>query len=291
MFEFLLALIFNTHTALSAALILMMFAMGLGLKLADFKGLWQSPRLLITTVCAQLILLPLIALSIGLLTSSSPAISMGLLLVALCPSGSTSNFFCKLGQGNLALSISLTAVISLVTVVSLPLILFNVASFLNYAASDLSLSMLDTMRDIAMHTLLPVSVGMLCREYKEHWVLLAERWVVMDSSVLFFIVIGLLWWENWSHISASFFQAGSVTLLLLFTALGLGAGLGLLINVNQRDRFTMMMEVGIQNGALAFFIAVNSLNDMALLAPATVYTVAMVLAGAVLVFIRLKRLA
>ena len=279
------------NTALSMALIVMMFAMGLGLSMKDFMRLFEQPRLFLTTAVAQLILLPVIALSLATVLGLSPAMSLGLLLVALCPSGSTSNFFCKLGGGNAALSVSLTAVISLFTVFSLPILLFQAAHWLGYDASVLNLSIVDTIKDIALHTLVPVIIGMLCRYYQESWVIKAEPWIVLFSSLLFSVVIALLWWQNWAHITASFFQTGAVTLLLLICALMTGSLLGKIIGVDDRDRFTMMMEVGIQNGALAFFIAVNLMQDMALLAPATVYTVAMVFMAIPLVLWRKRRVA
>ena len=280
----------SLNTALSMALIAMMFAMGLGLCMRDFYRLFSQPCVFLSTALAQLLLLPIIALLLAMLMELTPATALGLLLVALSPSGSTSNFFCKMGQGNAALSVSLTAVISLVTVISLPVILFQAAGWLAYDTALLKLSLWDTIKDIASHTLLPVIVGMVCRHLNTPWAMKLEPWVVLFSSLLFFIVIILLWWQNWAHIRGSFAEAGPVTMLLLFCALSVGILLGYLIGADDSDRFTMMMEVGIQNGALAFFIALNLIQDVTLLAPATVYTVAMVLVAVPLLIWRKYRL-
>lgn len=275
---------------LSAALILMMFSMGLGLTLADFTGLLRSPKLVLTTLCGQLLILPALAVIIGVALNLSAPIAVGLLLVALCPSGSTSNFFCKLGQGNAALSVSLTAIISVVTVFSLPLVLLTLSPFLGYEGSALNLSFLDAIVDIGMHTLLPVTVGMGCRHGFTELSLKLEGPVVFLSSLMFGGVIVLLWWQNWEGITQAFALTGASTLLLLFLALTTGWLLGVVIKADLKDRFTMVLEVGIQNGALAFFIAMNLLQDVALVGPATVYTVAMVLVAVPLVFFRRRRL-
>lgn len=276
---------------LSAALILMMFAMGLGLSVKNFLGLSRQPALLLTTIAGQLLLLPLLALAIGYAVGASPAIAVGLLLVALCPSGSTSNFFTKLGLGNAALSVSLTAIISTISVFSLPLILLTAAPLLGYRGGEMSLSLAETVKDVALHTLLPVVAGMTLNTLFGDACRKLEPAVVALSSAAFFAVIALLWWQNWDNIVGSFMQAGLATLLLLAASLALGSTLGFIIGAAPGDRFTMMLEVGVQNGALAFFIAVNLLDDMTLLAPATVYTVTMVLAALPLVWWRRWRLA
>jgi BASS family bile acid:Na+ symporter len=233
-----------------------------------------------------LILLPLIAITIGVLADLTPALIVGLLLVALCPSGSTSNFLTKLGKGNAALSVTLTAVISLVTVFSLPLILLTAAPLLGYQQGSMNLSFIGTVRDVALHTLLPVVVGMLVRAIFTATARSIEPVVVLLSTLVFVVVIALLWQQNWSSIVGSFGKVGLATLAMLFCSLLLGLGLGVMIKTYSRNSFTMMLEVGIQNGALAFFIAVNLLKDMSLVAPATVYTVAMILVALPIVLLR-----
>ncbi|CAH0992660.1 Pantothenate precursors transporter PanS [Sinobacterium norvegicum] len=277
---------FELSQLLSLALILMMFAMGLGLAVGDFLGLFKAPKLVLTTVFGQLILLPIIAVAIGMIAGLTPALIVGLLLVALCPSGSTSNFLTKLGKGNAALSVTLTAVISLVTVFSLPLILLAAAPLLGYRQGSMSLSFVATVQDMALHTLLPVAAGMLFRALFTATARRIEPVVVLLSTMVFVVVIALLWQQNWSSITASFGRVGIAALAMLFCSLLLGLGLGVMIKTTSRNSFTMMLEVGIQNGALAFFIAVNLLKDMQLVAPATVYTVAMVLVALPIVLLR-----
>lgn len=277
---------FELSLLLSWALILMMFAMGLGLAARDFLGLLRSPKLVLITLFAQLFLLPVMAVGIALVSGLTPALSVGLLLVALCPSGSTSNFLTKLGNGNAALSLILTALISLITVFSLPLVLLTLAPMLGYTQVGMSLSFIATVTDIAMHTLLPVIAGMLFRALFIDTARRMESLAVMVSSIAFVVVIALLWQQNWSSIVGSFGEVGLATLALLFCGLLVGLGLGAMIRASSRNRFTMMLEVGIQNGALAFFIAVNLLKDITLIAPVTVYTVAMVLVALPIVLYR-----
>ena len=276
----------NLQTLLSVALIVMMFAMGLGLQWDDFRRLLRQPRLTLSCLFAQMVILPMFALIIGKLVGLGPAVATGLLLVALCPSGSTSNFFSRLGNGNAALSVSLTAVNSLVTVFTLPLILLSIAPRLGYHNAGVSLSFWTAVVDIGLHTLLPVFLGMSARAALPALSRRFEPTVVALSTLLFFGVIVFLWQQNWSHILRSFETTGIATLILLASAMLMGWLSGLLIRASHRDRYTMMIEVGVQNGAMAFFIAMNLLKDPALVGPPTVYSVAMVLAALPFVFWR-----
>ncbi|CAA0121114.1 Pantothenate precursors transporter PanS [BD1-7 clade bacterium] len=271
---------------LSSALILMMFAMGLGLRWQDFTRLMRQPRITLASLAAQMLLLPSLAIAVALGFGLGAAAAAGLLLVALCPSGSTSNFFTRLGQGNTALSVSLTAINSLVSVVTIPIVFLSVAPLLGYQGSGVTLSFFSTVEDIALHTLLPVAVGMLLRGLAPGLSRRIETGVVSLSSGVFFIVVAILWYQNWGNIVRSFATTGVATMVLLGLAMASGWFAGRIIKASQRDKFTMMIEVGIQNGALAFFIAVNLMKDPTLVGAPTVYTVAMVLAAIPAVLVR-----
>jgi BASS family bile acid:Na+ symporter len=152
-----------------------------------------------------------------------------------------------------------------------------------------SLSVIDTIQDIALHTLLPVMLGMGLNTLTPSLSARIEPWAVRVSGWFFFVVIAVLWYQNWQGIVGSFVASGVASLLMLLLAITCGYLLALLVGADERDRYTVMLEVGVQNGALAFFIALNIMGDVALLGPATVYSVAMVLfALPLLVYRRMK---
>lgn len=264
----------------------MMLAMGLGLSKADFYRIINTPKIALIALAGQMLLLPVLALTIASLFNLSPSLTVGLLLVALCPGGTTSNFFSHLGKGDAALSVSLTAVSSTLAVFTLPALLITLAPLLGYTANQLNLSFIDTIIDIALHTLLPLSIGMIIHQLKPQLSHTLEKILVPLSAIMFFVVIILLWRQNWANITASFTNTGLTTGLLLLASLCSGYGLAYIAKANSSQRFTLMMEVGIQNGALAFFIAVNLIQDISLIGPATVYTVAMVALALPLILLR-----
>jgi len=272
---------FLTAVFLPLALFVIMLGMGLGLTIADFKRIAIAPKSVILGLLAQLILLPLVGFLLATLFPLSPELAVGVMVLAACPGGPTSNMVTYLAGGNVALSISLTAISSLITVFTIPLVV-NVAMqrFLGENAA-LQLPFLETVLQIAVITLIPVSLGMALRRYVPVFAAKAESWVKWLS--LFFlalIIVGLLLKERDSVLSF-FAQVGGVTLALNLVTMALGYLLSTAARIDRKSTVAITSEVGIQNGTLAIAVASTPtlLNNPTMAIPAAIYSLLMFLTG------------
>ena len=272
---------FLTAVFLPLALFIIMLGMGLGLTIADFKRIAIAPKPIILGLLAQLLLLPLVGFLLASLFPLSPELAVGVMILAACPGGATSNMLTYLAGGNVALSISLTAISSLITVFTIPLVV-NIAmqSFLG-ENTLLQLPFFETVLQIAIITLIPVSLGMILRRYVPAFAAKAEAWVKWLS--LFFlalIIVGLLLKERESVLSF-FVQVGWVTLALNLTTMALGYVLSSIARLDRKSTVAITNEVGIQNGTLAIAVASTPtlLNNPTMAIPAAIYSLLMFLTG------------
>lgn len=270
---------FLTAVFLPLALFVIMLGMGLGLTLADFKRILVEPKAVILGLIAQLILLPFVGFGLISFFSLSPELAMGVMILAACPGGPTSNLITYLAKGNVALSITLTAISSLITVFTIPLIV-NLAmkTFLG-AETALQLPFMTTVVQIAVITLIPVSLGMVLHNKAPRFAASMEKRVKWLS--LFFlglIILGLLVKER-ANVASFFLQAGGVTFVLMIITMALGYAISTLAQLDGRSATAITIEVGIQNGTLAIAIASapNFLNNPTMAIPAAIYALLMFL--------------
>lgn len=268
---------FLTAVFLPLALFVIMLGMGLGLTIDDFKRILVAPKAVILGLVAQLIVLPLLGFLLASIFPLSPELAVGVMILSACPGGATSNLVTYLARGNVALSITLTAISSLVTVFTVPLVV-NVAMerFLG-AGTALQLPLLSTMVRIAVITLIPVSLGMLLHSKAPQLAARIEKWVKWLS--LFFlglIIVGLLLKER-AQVGSFFLQVGWVTLALVVSAMGLGYAIATLATLDKATATAITIEVGIQNGTLAIAIASapTFLNTPSMAIPAAIYSLLM----------------
>lgn len=254
---------------------LMMFTMGLGLTREDFTRIVAMPRAIIAGTGCQLLILPLIGLTVSQLFGLSDTLSIGLMILCACPGGILSNYISFTARGDMALSISLTLISSVVCIFSIPLLVNGYQSWLSMEQDTINLPLLETMRTIALLTLLPISAGMFTR-YR--WPAFAERsvrWLSTACSALLTVYILFLWYQQREGIIAAFEQAGApvmaVAAIASVVAWLIASGSGLEI----RQRITLVIETSIQNSALAFTVAVFIMEEPAFAIPTTFYTVAM----------------
>lgn len=272
---------FLTAVFLPLALFVIMLGMGLGLTLDDFKRILVASKAVILGLVAQLIGLPLLGFLLVSIFPLSPELAVGVVILSACPGGPTSNLVTYLARGNVALSITLTAISSLVTVFTVPIVV-NVAMerFLG-AGTALQLPLLGTMLRIAVITLIPVSLGMLLHNKSPRLAARIERWVKWLS--LFFlglIIVGLLLKER-AQVGSFFLQVGWVMLALVISAMGLGYAIATLANLDKATATAITVEVGIQNGTLAIAIASapTFLNTPSMAIPAAIYSLLMFAVG------------
>ena len=266
---------FLTTVFLPLALFIIMLGMGLGLTLNDFKRVFVEPKAVILGLIAQLIVLPLIGFLLAMIFPLSPELAVGVMIIAACPGGPTSNMVTYLVKGNVALSITLTAMSSLITVFTIPLVV-NLAmqNFMGEAAA-LQLPFLKTVIQIAVITFIPVTIGMLIHNYTPQVAAKLEKSVKWFS--LFFlglIIAGLLLKER-DNVLGFFFQVGGVTLTLNLLTMALGYAIAILGKLDQSSARAITVEVGIQNGTLAIAVATTLLNSPDMAIPAAIYALIM----------------
>ncbi len=259
-------------TLLPFCLMIIMFAMGLGLGVKDFKRVIEMPKAITIGLAGQLILLPLIAMACALAYNLSPTMSAGLLLLSLCPGGITSNLVAKLAKADEALSVSLTVISSLIGVFSVPLLFNFLVTSVGVEATQFVLPLLDTIKRIFTLTLLPVGTGMLVAHYAGAYRENLERWFIRAGTTILIILVVLIWYDQYDMITTSFASVGPAAISLNILSMLAGAGLGMLLGLNSRQTKTMCLEVGLQNSTLAFFIAYSLLDSPELAIAAACYS-------------------
>ncbi|MGB0507053.1 MAG: bile acid:sodium symporter family protein [Pikeienuella sp.] len=238
---------------LPLSLAFIMFSLGIGLTLGDFARVAQEPKGFAVGAIAQVVLLPVVAFALLHVINLPPELAVGVMILSLCPGGVTSNMLTKLAGGNLALSISLTGVISLLSIITAPLVVvFSANYFMGLAAPDINVTSLA----IAMFliTALPVAIGVALRHFATGFAQGAERIVTIIATVLFVvIVIGALA-TNWTLFIDNLASLGPVLILLNILMLALGFGLARMASLAARDGTAIAIEAGVQNATLGIAI-------------------------------------
>ena len=243
-----------TDVGLPLVLAFIMFSLGLGLVLDDFRRVLSRPMGFALGAMGQLVVLPLIAFLIIHAFGFSGVMAVGIMLLALCPGGVTSNLMTRLAGGDVALSVSLTAVISLVVVVTIPLILgFSLNYFEVQAAS--SYSVLGTSLSMFAMVALPVGIGMAVRGFQADLALRMQPIASAAATALFVILVLLAILTNWSLLMDNIFRLGPALILLNIIMLGLGAGLAVLGNQSEAATTAITLETGVQNATLGIAVA------------------------------------
>ena len=259
---------------LPVSLFLIMVGMGMTLTPKDFREVAIAPRGTFFGLLAQILLLPLIALGVALALELSPALAVGLIVIAACPGGTTSNLFVYLGRGDVALSIVLTVLASLITIVTLPA--FTGWALERFQDADKVLE-LPVLRTIII--LLPVAVGMTIRHFRQDWAEKGEKAVGLLGLLVLVAVIALLMVELGEEALDLFRKAGLSAVILNIAGLVLGLVGGRLIGLSRDQAFTVAIELGIKNGTLGLMVTLTLLHSEAMSVPSAVYGVLMFVFG------------
>lgn len=271
---------------LPLSLFIVMAGIGLSLKVEDFANVIKYPRTVITGLCGQLILLPLIALvMIWLIPFTTPLVAAGFLIIALAPGGATSNLFTFLAKGEVAASISLTAVISLITPFTIPIL---AAWFLNVIEpGQIELPIGQTVVQLVAITFVPVTLGMVVRRYATRVARKMQTPVQIFSLVTLFIIIAGLMVENWSVFVDNFATMAPWVTLLVAIAFAGGYTLARIAGVTEAGRRTLSFEIGLQNGTTALLVTATILQiPETTIAPMFYSIVMFIFAGAALLVFR-----
>lgn len=270
---------------LPAALVVVMLGLGLGLTIDDFRRTARHPKAVAVALGAQLLVLPALAFALVSTVEPEPAIAVGMMLLAASPGGTTANLFSHLFNGDIALNITLTAINSVIAVVTLPIVVnLAVAHFDPAGEEQLGLQLTKTIEVFAV-VLVPVAIGMLVRSRFPDLASRAYRPVRMLSVVLLVaVIVGALLAEH-ANLVGYLGEVGALTATFCVLSLSVGYLLPRLAGVTQKQAMASAFEVGIHNSTLAIAIAISVLDNEQLAVPAAVYGIVMFPLAAVAGFV------
>ena len=267
------------------ALALIMLTLGLGLTVKDFTRVIKQPKDFLLGFTCQLIILPVIAFILIKIFKTPIELALGVMIIAAAPGGVTSNVLTKFANGDVALSVSLTAIISLISIVSVPFIVFKSAELLeiNYTINKVSMSGISIKMFLVVT--LPVLIGMIIRKFATIFIASNEKLIQALSLFLFIIVFLAIWIEEWSNILSYLKQAGFITLVLNSSMMLIGYFIAKFFASGIEQRKCISLECGLQNGTLAVFVATQIFNDITFIIPTAAYALVMFVTSIFFVFL------
>jgi BASS family bile acid:Na+ symporter len=266
------------------ALALIMLTLGLGLTIQDFTRVVNQPKDFIIGLLCQLILLPIVAFLLIKVLNTPLELALGVMIIAAAPGGVTSNVLTKFANGDVALSISLTAILSLISIISVPFIIFKSADLLNIQYATNEISMLQISLKMFLVVTLPVIIGMIIRKFVP-FLSSEDKLMERISIFLFAIVFIAIWVEEKDNILSYLKQAGLVTLILNVVMMFIGYYIAKYLATGIEQRKCISLECGLQNGTLAVFVATQIFDDIAFIVPTATYALVMFLTSIIFVFL------
>ena len=268
-------------------LALIMLGLGLGLSVKDFTRVLRYPKSFLVGFFLQLIILPIVALGVALILNLSAPIAVGLMIIAAAPGGVTSNVLTKFANGDVALSISLTAVVSLISIISVPFIIVTSADLLGVVIST-SISMTGIALKMSLVVTVPVIIGMVIRGFAENFILSKFNIINKITGWLFVVVFAAIWIEEKDNILTYLIEAGLavLTLNVVMMTLAYIVAKKFVSGIPQQKCITL--ECGLQNGTLAVFVATLIFDDITYMMPTAAYALTMYITGFIFIYISRK---
>ena len=267
------------------ALALIMLGLGLGLTVKDFKRVLQNPKIFFVGIFSQIVLLPIIAYILLLVIKVPTAIALGVMIIAAAPGGVTSNVMTKFAKGDVALSISLTAVCSLISIISVPLIVFSSAKLIGVSNISEEITMTGIALKMAGVVTLPVFIGMIIRKFNENFISNNIKFIERTTGFLFLIVFAAIWIEERNNILSYLSQAGFIVLTLNIVMMIFAYYLAKVFSSNIEQRRCIAIECGLQNGTLAVFVATQIFNDIIYVIPTAAYALIMYITAFIFMYL------
>ncbi len=252
---------------------------------ADFKRIIKYPKSVLIGLTNQLVLLPIIGFLLAIVFDLNPTMAVGLMILATCPGGRASNLIVQICKGNIALSVTLTAIASVISILTIPFILSYALEFFG-SETDVAIKLPigDTILQIMVITIIPISIGMLIRKYKNDFAKRMEKPMRIASTIIFILVFIAVLAANSKMISTGMKQVGLVTLALNILTMLVGFLTAKLFKVDFKNAISITVESGIQNGTLAFVIATTILNNVEMGIPIGAYSIWMFITGGILMW-------
>ena len=265
-------------------LAIIMFGLGLGLTAQDFLRVVKNPKDFLIGFLSQIILLPIVAIILISLISLPVEIAMGVMVIAAAPGGVTSNILTKFADGDVALSVTLTAVVSLLSIIIVPLIVFNSANYLGIEIVK-EISMLNIALKMFFVVTVPVLFGMIVRSLMTDFIISKTLLVQRLSVILFLIVFISIWIEEWDRIISFITRAGLITFILNITMIFAGYYIAKFWASGIAQRKCISLECGLQNGTLAVFVATQLFDDIVFMVPTAAYALIMFVTSIIFVLV------
>ena len=267
------------------ALALIMLGLGLGLTTKDFLRVINHPRDFLVGFLCQLIILPIVAYILVLILKTPTELAIGVMIIAAAPGGITSNVMTKFAKGDVALSVSLTAVISIISIVTVPLIVFTSADLLGGQLISEDISLTGTALKMAGVVAVPVIVGMIIRKLADSFISSKISLINKITGFLFLIVFIAIWIEERENITTYIAQAGLIVLILNIVMMFIAYYIAKSFSSGIEQRKCIALECGLQNGTLAVFVATQISNDIVYLVPTAAYALVMYITGFIFMYI------
>ena len=271
---------------LAISLIIIMFGMGLSLTLNDFRRVFIFPKAIFIGLICQILLLPLIGYVLATTLNVSPTIAMGIMLLAACPGGPTSNMLTFLAKGDLALSVSLTAVTSLLSILTIPVIIQFALEEFSQESLSVSVDALTMIKQLMIIVLIPVTFGMFIRNKFEGFALRMERPVKIASALIFILVVAGIAFSMKDVLTSYLNEAGLPAVLLNLSTMTIGFVLAVSFKLTRPQAISISIETGIQNATLAITLATIALNNVEYSIVPVIYGLLMFVSAAIIIFIR-----
>ena len=269
-----------SSVVLPLALLIVMLGLGLSLTPEDFRRILKQPKSVCVGIVCQMLILPCLAFLIAKALDMPDMLAIGLMALSLSPGGVTSNMFTFLARGNVALSITLTAIVSLLTPVTVPIVLQLVIKHFLGLDDVIEIPFIKTVLTLIGITVIPVCAGMYLKHRSSDFAAKCENTARMISILFLFLIVVALIIKNIDNIGQFFAQAGLASLVLNVSGLMLGTVVAKLLLKNNRDACTIGLETGIQNGTTALFITATLLGNATMAIPPAVYSLLMFPTGA-----------
>ena len=267
------------------ALALIMLGLGLGLTTQDFVRVLKQPKDFFIGFVCQLIVLPIIAFLLIKILNTPLELALGVMIIAAAPGGVTSNVLTKFANGDVALSVSLTAIISFISIITVPFIVFKSAELLNVSYIANNISMIGISLKMFLVVTLPVMIGMLIRKFATNFILSNTKTIQRISILLFLLVFIAIWIEEWDKIVSFITRAGLVALILNVVMMTVGFYVAKVFASGMEQRKCISLECGLQNGTLAVFVSTQIFDNIVYMVPTAAYALIMFVTSIIFVFL------
>ena len=270
-------------------LALIMLGLGLSLTIKDFTRVFYQPKNFIIGLICQFILLPIIAFILIKIFNTPLELALGVMIIAAAPGGVTSNVLTKFSNGDVALSVSLTAIVSLLSIISVPFIVFTSADLLEISYISKEISLLGISLKMFFVVTLPVIIGMTIKKFANNFINSKTLIIQRISIILFVIVFMAIWIEEWDNIISFIVRAGTITLALNIIMMMVGYYVAKVFATGIKQQKAISLECGLQNGTLAVFVSTQIFDEMVYMVPTAAYALIMFITSIIFVFIIRKK--